>query len=59
MSFGIDHWKVEPKQPQLNVPIVFLQDVRAISYFETLMGIDENYKLGQLSVRTLRERMAT
>ena len=48
MSFDIDHCKVAPKQPRLNVPIVFLQDVRAISYFETLMGIVENYKLGTI-----------
>jgi len=48
MSFDMDHWKVAPKQPRLNVPIVFLQDVRAISYFETLMGIVENYKLGTI-----------
>jgi C-terminal processing protease CtpA/Prc len=46
ISFDIDQWKVEPKEPRLSVPIVFLQDVRAISYFETLLGIVENYKLG-------------
>jgi C-terminal processing protease CtpA/Prc len=48
MSFDIEQWKIEPKQPRLTVPIAFLQDVRAISYLETLLGIIENYKLGTI-----------
>jgi C-terminal processing protease CtpA/Prc len=48
MSFDIEQWKIEPKQPKLTTTIAFLQDVRAISYLETLLGIVENYKLGTI-----------
>lgn len=48
MTFEGVQWKIEPKEPKLSSPVTFLQDVRAISYFETLLGIVEHYKLGTI-----------
>jgi C-terminal processing protease CtpA/Prc len=41
-------WEVQPKKPYLGAKRVFLTDGRAISYAETLMGIVEHYKLGEI-----------
>jgi C-terminal processing protease CtpA/Prc len=38
-------WPVQPAEPYIDVPRVFLTDGRAISYAETVMGIVENYRL--------------
>jgi C-terminal processing protease CtpA/Prc len=41
-------WDVSPEKPYFKAPRVFLTDGRAISYAETVMGIVENYKLGDI-----------
>lgn len=41
-------WEVVPVTPYLKAKKVFITDGRAISYAETLMGIVENYKLGEI-----------
>jgi C-terminal processing protease CtpA/Prc len=41
-------WDVPPKKPYLRAKRVFLTDGRAISYAETVLGIVEHYKLGQI-----------
>jgi C-terminal processing protease CtpA/Prc len=41
-------WEVQPKKPYLRAKRVFLTDGRVISYAETLMGIVEHYKLGEI-----------
>ncbi|WP_316569488.1 S41 family peptidase [Neobacillus sp. YIM B06451] len=41
-------WSIEPKQPKIKGKVVFLTDASAISYSETIMGIVEHYKLGEI-----------
>jgi len=41
-------WDVKPEKPYFGAPRVFLTDGRAISYAETVMGIVEHYKLGDI-----------
>jgi C-terminal processing protease CtpA/Prc len=41
-------WDIQPKKPFLRAKRVFLTDGRIISYAETLMGIVEHYKLGEI-----------
>ncbi len=41
-------WNIQPLEPYLAAPRVFLVDGRAISYAESTMGIVENYKLAQI-----------
>jgi C-terminal processing protease CtpA/Prc len=41
-------WDVTPQKPYFRAPRVFLTDGRAISYAETVMGIVEHYKLGDI-----------
>ena len=41
-------WALEPKAPHFQGQIVFLTDGRAISYAESIMGIVEHYKLGEI-----------
>lgn len=41
-------WDLEVKQPQLTANRVFLTDGMAISYAESVMGIVEAYKLGEI-----------
>lgn len=41
-------WPVQPKAPCFPAPRVFLIDGRAISYAETVMGIVEHFKLGEI-----------
>lgn len=41
-------WEVQPKAPRLRMPVAFLTDGRAISYAESIMGIVEAYKLGEI-----------
>lgn len=41
-------WKLEPESPRLTAQIAFLTDGRAISYAESIMGIVENYKMGEI-----------
>jgi C-terminal processing protease CtpA/Prc len=41
-------WDVTPEKPYFSARRVFLTDGRAISYAETVMGIVEHYKLGEI-----------
>lgn len=41
-------WNVEPSSPRLRGQIAFLTDGRAISYAESVMGIVEAYKMGEI-----------
>ena len=41
-------WDVQPQKPYFSARRVFLTDGRAISYAETVMGIVEHYKLGEI-----------
>jgi C-terminal processing protease CtpA/Prc len=41
-------WDVQPKKPYFSARRVFLTDGRAISYAETVMGIVEHFKLGEI-----------
>ena len=41
-------WDVQPQKPYFTARRVFLTDGRAISYAETVMGIVEHYKLGDI-----------
>ncbi len=41
-------WQLEPKAPRLMGKVAFLTDGRAISYAESIMGIVEAYKFGEI-----------
>lgn len=41
-------WDIKPAAPYLKAKKVFITDGRAISYTESMMGIVENYKLGEI-----------
>ena len=41
-------WDLPPDKPQLTAKIAFLTDGRAISYAESIMGIVEHYRLGEI-----------
>lgn len=41
-------WDLKPAAPFLTAKKVFITDGRAISYTESMMGIVENYKLGEI-----------
>lgn len=41
-------WELKPAKPNFKAVRAFLTDGRAISYAETVMGIVENYKLGEI-----------
>jgi len=41
-------WGLKPKEPYINIPVVFITDGRAISYAESVMGLVKHYKLGTI-----------
>jgi C-terminal processing protease CtpA/Prc len=41
-------WDLQPAQPHLGAPRVFITDGRAMSYAESIMGIVEHYRLGEI-----------
>ena len=43
-----DRWNLTPLPPRLTAPIAFLTDGRAISYAESILGIIEYYKFGEI-----------
>lgn len=43
-----ERWNLTPEKPRLTAKIAFVTDGRAISYAESIMGIVENYKLGEI-----------
>lgn len=48
MKFNFSNWPVMPLLPRVKGKIAFLTGGGAISAAETLMGIGENYKLGEI-----------
>jgi C-terminal processing protease CtpA/Prc len=48
VHFNESGWDVKPEKPYFAARRVFLTDGRAISYAETVMGIVEYYKLGDI-----------
>jgi len=46
--FNESGWDVKPEQPYFTARRVFMTDGRAISYAETVPGIVEHYKLGEI-----------
>lgn len=45
---GRDGWNLQPAAPYLAAPRVFITDGRAISFAESMMGIVEAYRLGEI-----------
>lgn len=45
-------WSLEPEKPRLGGKVVFLTDAHAISYAESIMGIVEHYRLGEIVGQT-------
>jgi hypothetical protein len=41
-------WDMQPLAPRFTAPVAFITDGRAISYAESIMGIVEAYKLGEI-----------
>jgi hypothetical protein len=41
-------WTVEPITHSINAKVVFLTDAQAVSYAESILGIVEHYKLGEI-----------
>lgn len=41
-------WQLKPAKPRLSAKVAFITDGRAISYAESIMGIVEAYKLGEI-----------
>ena len=52
-------WNLLPKEPRLTAKVAFLTDGRAVSYAESIMGIVENYKLGEIVGATTPAPTAT
>jgi len=48
MTFDFSNWPVAPAEPRIRAKVAFLTDGRAISYAETVLGIVEHYKLGEI-----------
>ncbi len=48
MTYKFSNWQVKPKSPRLTPNVAFITDKRAISASETLLGIVEHYKLGEI-----------
>jgi hypothetical protein len=46
--FKKERWHFEPIKPNIKAKVVFLTDANAISRAETIMGIVEHYKLGEI-----------
>jgi len=47
-TFTTERWELMPAAPYLSAPRVFITDGRAISYAESVMGIVEAYRLGEI-----------
>jgi len=50
--FAESRWDLPPSEPRFQGRIVFLTDGRAISYAESVMGIVEHYRLGEIVGQT-------
>lgn len=42
------HWTLPPREPRIGGEVVFLTNEHAISYAESVMGIVEGYRLGEI-----------
>ena len=47
-AFEDGHWNMTPLAPYVSTRKIFLTDARAISYAESVMGIIENYRIGDI-----------
>ena len=47
-SWKKSSWNLQPVEPSLSAEFAFLTDGRAISYAESILGIVEHYKLGEI-----------
>jgi C-terminal processing protease CtpA/Prc len=48
MPFEVSDWPLEPAAPRIRGRVAFLTDARAISAAETMLGIVEHYRLGEI-----------
>jgi C-terminal processing protease CtpA/Prc len=48
VKWNTSGWDLRPKEPRLKAPVAFLTYGGAISYAESIMGIVENYKFGEI-----------
>jgi C-terminal processing protease CtpA/Prc len=48
VTWNSSHWTLEPAIPRLRGKIAFLTNGASISYAETLLGIVEHYRLGEI-----------
>ncbi|MFC1764698.1 S41 family peptidase [Planctomycetota bacterium] len=48
IGYGCRGWNVESLKPKILGKVVFMTNVKAASYAESLMGFVEHYKLGQI-----------
>lgn len=46
--FDLERWSLQPQSPRLKARIAFLADGRSISYAESILGIVEHYKFGDI-----------
>lgn len=46
--FDLERWSLQPQSPRLKATIAFLADCRSISYAESILGIVEHYKFGDI-----------
>jgi C-terminal processing protease CtpA/Prc len=51
-QYAESRWNLPPSQPRFQGRIVFLTNGRAISYAESVMGIVEHYRLGEIVGQT-------
>jgi hypothetical protein len=47
-AWNSSHWELSPVEPRFAAQVAFLTDGRAISYAESIMGIVEHYRLGEI-----------
>ncbi len=48
MAFQTRGWPIQPREPRITAPTVFLIDGNAVSYSETLLSFVDHYQLGTL-----------
>ena len=46
--YNKEGWELEPKNPYLSCPVVFLAGGSSISYNESMLGLIKHYKLGKI-----------
>lgn len=48
VGYELVGWGLQPLQPHIGGRVAFLTDARAISYAESVMGLVEHYRLGEI-----------